>query len=120
MKDLTRILRDGDPAADPADAQGLSPAQAAAMRRHILNASARPDLVRTPWSQPLALGALVALTIVAGVLVGLRLSPVAPQPAGVDAPVPAEGRRQFQFSTPGGTRIIWVFDPEFQVKETVP
>ena len=22
-------------------------------------------------------------------------------------------RRQLQFATPGGTRIIWVFDPEF-------
>ena len=120
MKDLTRILRDGDPAGDPMDAQGLSPAQAAAMRRHILNAPAQPELVRTPWSQPLAVGAMVALTIVAGVLVGLRFSPAEPGSNVLDAPAPADGRRQFQFSTPGGTRIIWVFDPEFQVKETVP
>ena len=63
---------------------------------------------------------MVALTIFAGVLAGLRLSPVPPQSVVADAPEPADGRRQFQFSTPGGTRIIWVFDPEFQVKETVP
>ena len=24
-----------------------------------------------------------------------------------------DGRRQLQFATPGGTRVIWVFDPEF-------
>ena len=28
-------------------------------------------------------------------------------------PSPAGGRRQLQFATPGGTRVIWVFDPEF-------
>jgi hypothetical protein len=90
------------------------------MRRRILNATVRADVVRTPWQQPLALAAMVALTIAAGVFAGLRFS-AAEAPA--DAPAaasPAEGRRQFQFSTPGGTRIIWVFDPEFQVKETVP
>jgi hypothetical protein len=119
MKDLKTILRDGDPAAEAADAQ-LSAAHGAAMRRQILNAVGRPDVVRTPWQQPLAVAAMVALTIAAGVIAGRRMAPVE---AGSNAPAaatPADGRRQFQFSTPGGTRIIWVFDPEFQVKETVP
>ena len=30
------------------------------------------------------------------------------------------GRQQLQFATPGGTRIIWVFDAEFEVKGTLP
>ena len=33
---------------------------------------------------------------------------------------PAPERQQLQFSTPGGTRIIWVFDPGFEVKGTLP
>jgi hypothetical protein len=118
MKDLHLILRDGDPAGGPE--QGLAPAQAAAMRRQILNATVRPDVVRTPWQQPFAVAAMVALTIVAGVLAGMRFSPGAAPQSAPAAAEPADGRRQFQFSTPGGTRIIWVFDPEFQVKETVP
>ncbi len=115
MKDLGRILREGDPARPD---QELSPAHAAAMRRQMLSA-VRVDVVRTPWQQPLAIAAMVALTIAAGVLVGLRFSAVEARPdvPAASAPVPP---RQLQFSTPGGTRIIWVFDPEFQVKETVP
>lgn len=119
MKDLHLVLRDGDPARGP-DEQGLSPEQAAAMRRRIVNAAARPDVVRTPWRQPLAVVAMVALTMAAGVLAGMRFAAVEAQPSALPAAEPADGRRQFQFSTPGGTRIIWVFDPEFQVKETVP
>jgi hypothetical protein len=116
MKDLQTILREGDPAGGPAE-QGLSPAQAAAMRRQMLNATFRADVVRTPWQQPLAIAAMVALTIAAGVLAGLRFSAVEAKPDVVSAP---EQPRQLQFSTPGGTRVIWVFDPEFHVKETVP
>jgi hypothetical protein len=33
---------------------------------------------------------------------------------------PAPARQQLHFSTPGGTRIIWVFDPGFEVKGTLP
>jgi len=29
-------------------------------------------------------------------------------------------RTQLQFTTPGGTRIIWVFDTQFDVKGTLP
>lgn len=119
MKDLKTLLRDGDPAGQPADAQ-LPPAQAAAMRRQILNAAGRPDVVRTPWQQPLAVAAMVALTIAAGVIAGRKMVPVDADSNAPTASTPTDGRRQFQFSTPGGTRIIWVFDPEFQVKETVP
>ena len=116
MKDLKTVLREGDPAA--AD-EGLSPEQVHALRRAMLNASRQPDVVRTPWQRPLAVAAMVALTIGAGVFTGQRL---ATSDAALDAPAatPAEGRRQLQFSTPGGTRIIWVFDPDFTMKETVP
>lgn len=118
MNDLQRVLRDGDPAGDPAE--GLTPQQAAAMRRHILTAPVGADEARTPWYRPLALAAMVALTIAASVLAALRVAPPPAEPMAPEDYVPAEGPRQFQFSTPGGTRIIWVFDPEFELKETVP
>lgn len=117
MKELRTMLREGDPAA--AD-RGLTPDQVAAMRRAIKNAASRPDVVRTPWQQPLAVAAMVVLTVAAGVFAGQRLAERQPSSAGYPRTAPVEGRRQLQFSTPGGTRIIWVFDPEFSVKETVP
>ena len=118
MKYLKTVLREGDPAATD---EGLSLEQVHALRRAMLNAARRPDVVRTPWQRPLAVAAMIALTVGAGIFTGQRL---AQTPAGrLDSPAaaaPEEGRRQLQFSTPGGTRIIWVFDPEFSVKETVP
>ncbi len=30
-----------------------------------------------------------------------------------DAAVPSVTSRQFQFSTPGGTRIVWVLNPDY-------
>jgi hypothetical protein len=29
--------------------------------------------------------------------------------------MPEPARRQLQFATPGGTRIIWVFNPDFSL-----
>jgi hypothetical protein len=117
MNKLADILRAGDPAAD----SELSPMQVDAMRRRVLDAAGRPDVVRTPWHQPLALATVIALAVAAGIEAGrhLTLAGDIPEPESVRT-VPTEHRRQLQFSTPGGTRIIWVFDPEFTLKETVP
>lgn len=120
MIDLKALLRAGDPVQAPGEAEELSTVQAAAMRRQILNATRRPDVARTPWQQPLGIAAMLALTIAAGVVAGQRLTAPGGAPVESAAVVPAEGRRQFQFVTPGGTRIIWVFDPEFNMKETLP
>jgi hypothetical protein len=41
----------------------------------------------------------------------------------VEQPIPAvtsPAVRQLQFATPGGTRIIWQFNPEFTLRETLP
>ena len=117
MKDLKTVLREGDPAA--AD-EGLSLEQVQAMRRAMLNAARQPDVVRTPWQRPLGVAAMVALTVGAGVFTGQRLAQAPRTSLDAPAAAPVDGRRQLQFSTPGGTRIIWVFDPDFSVKETVP
>ena len=121
MKNLADILRAGDPAAD----SELSPMQVDAMRRSVLDAARRPEVVRTPWHHPLAMATMVALMIAAGIVTGRRLAvndvgvEVGPRPDAV-LTAPTEPRRQLQFATPGGTRIIWVFDPEFTIKETLP
>jgi hypothetical protein len=120
MKDFRTVLRAGDPLAAPEEREGLPPARVAAMRRLIVTAAQRPGALRTPWQQPLGIAAMLALAIAAGVVGGQRLAPPAAAGPELSVGAPANERRQFQFSTPGGTRIIWVFDPEFQVKETVP
>ena len=125
MKDVGQWLRDADPLGpvsddnDDSDDAGLSPAEAHAIRRAMLSALD----TRTPaplwWPHPLAIAATVALTLAAGVVVGRRLPP--PRDAR-EAPAmahagggPIDGElRQLQFATPGGTRVIWVFNPDFQ------
>lgn len=117
MKDLTAILREADPAAhDP----GLSPVQTAAMRRAVL-AAVPPVAWRSPWRRPLAVAAMVVLTLAGGILAGRYMPPPETHPQ-TTAPslAPETERRQLQFATPGGTRIIWVFDPEFELKEMTP
>ena len=120
MTDLKALLRTGDPLQASGEAEGLSSIQAAAMRRQIVNVLRHPEVARTPWQQPLAVAAMLALTIAAGVVAGQRLTAPGRAAVGAVAVTPAQAPRQFQFVTPGGTRIIWVFDPEFQLKETLP
>ena len=70
------------------------------------------------WPRALPVAAVVVLMIAAGAAAGRRLN--GPDPASVrqEAARPADDlqeRRQVQFSTPGGTRIIWTIDPNFQI-----
>ena len=117
-RDLRSLLRAGDPAAHD---ETPSPGQLANMRRQVLHAARTPDVARTPWHQPLAVAAAVALTVAAGIFAGQHFPRQEAATPSSGAPSPAsDARRQLQFSTPGGTRIIWVFDPDFPLKETVP
>lgn len=118
MSDLQRVLREGDPAAGASEE--FTPEQAAAMRRRVLDAAFREASANAGWHKVLAFAAAVALTFLAGMAAGYGLEPPPPEPMPPAEYVPAEGPRQLQFSTPGGTRIIWVFDPAFEMKETLP
>jgi hypothetical protein len=113
MKDIGRLLRDGDPVALEPE---MSAADVQAVRRAVLAALATTDRATSRWPGPLLAGAAVAAAMVAGVAVGLR-TPASQMPAaGAESThaSDAEGaHRQLQFALPGGTRIIWVFDPEF-------
>ena len=116
MKDWVSALREGDPAA----AGELGRDEAAAMRRVVV-AAAREDCRRVAWwPQACALAAVVALMVVASAVGARQIADERRAPASAGAPFDSSERRQLQFSTPGGTRIIWVFNSEFRLKETMP
>jgi len=109
-----RLLDEGDPArrVEPA-----TPDERRAMRATVLSAAAEPRTApRRPLLLPLA-AALAALAVGA-LLVRDRIAPpespqsstvaaVPSAPAGSEAPE----SRQILFSTPGGTRIVWILAP---------
>ena len=113
MKDIGRLLRDGDAVAPEPE---MSAAEVQAVRRTVLAALATTDRATSRWPGPLLAGAAVTAALAAGVFVGLRtpalrVSPI--ETALSHASDAAGAHRQLQFASPGGTRIIWVFDPEF-------
>jgi hypothetical protein len=118
MKDLRAVLEAADPLRD---APSISSADARDIRRRVLGAAETPVLMIFPRALPVA--ALVVVMIVAGLAAGRRFATAAPPRAAEDATMrrPVDGdRRQVQFATPGGTRIIWTIDPNFHMRGTLP
>ena len=114
MSNWQRILREHDPI------EPLTADETAAIRSRVVadavraNQSSAPTVRLAPvW----ALGGALTAAAIAGILVA-RTHPHAP----VSAPsVSAPGdMRQLQFATPGGTRVIWQFNPDFSLRETHP
>ena len=71
-----------------------------------------------------AIGALVA---VVGAIAGHRrivdsvpAAPATEPLAAIGGSSIADERRQLQFSTSGGTRIIWIFDDNLRLQESMP
>jgi hypothetical protein len=118
MTDLRERLRDADPLAHEG---AMSAEHADAIRRVVVAAGRRTRHEATFWPRPLWVAATVALTLSAGIIAGRRLSVpesnVHPGPTDTRSTIassPTAGeRRQVQFATPGGTRIIWVLNAEF-------
>ena len=122
MNDIGARLREADPLIhDPADG-AMTAEEIDAMRRAIL-AAARSEKAPSWFPPLLALAATAAALVIA--VVGARMggtpretssaaagAPRSAQPPELSAAA-ADGKRQLQFATPGGTRVIWVFDPEF-------
>jgi hypothetical protein len=112
MTELGKRLREGDPLAE---APSLPTRDVQLIRQRVIAEVSRPP---APWwPRPTVVAATVAAMLAAGVAVGRSLpreSLVSPRtverPEGVE---PA--RRQVQFATPGGTRIIWIIDPDFDL-----
>jgi|CXWL01.1.fsa_nt_gi hypothetical protein len=102
--ELRALLRAGDPAYQ---APPLEPAERAAIRIALEGATPRRRVAHPPFRWAAA-GALIVLGAVAATL--LR----APGGDGTAPETPianaAVTTRQLDFKTPGGTRLIWVFD----------
>ena len=116
--------------ADRALTSELSAEETQRLRRTVVAEAASAVRSRHRWSLPFLLtaGSLTAASA-ALVLSAVTALPGATAPPAGDLAVAGEiaprrrrcgGRQQLQFATPGGTRIIWVFDAEFEVKGTLP
>ena len=127
MTDVGRLLRDGDPLRtdSPEGIEGLSPAEAQVLRREMLDVLSQPVPLVPAWQRPIAVGALAGVMIAVSALAGHRSTP---NPVHVvpDSAVSEFGSsgdvdcRQLQFSTAGGTRIIWIFDEKLRLQESMP
>ena len=128
MTDLTNLLRDADPLKDDSENKELSPAEAQVIRRAMLEAAQARPSAGAAWQRPLAWAAVAIVLISVGGIAGHRINERASiEPRPVDTGWLAErsgssgdmSPRQVQFSTPGGTRIIWILDPNSSVQESM-
>ena len=111
MKNWQQVLRENDPGIERLDAEA-----AARMRDVVVRAARAGAPSASAWPARLALAAFACLVVMLS-----TLAMQTPVDTPVDAPVVAGSeRRQIQFATPGGTRIIWEINPEFRLGETVP
>jgi hypothetical protein len=117
MKELRDWLKDGDPVANEPP---LSEADVQRMRRAIADAGESPassfsDWARGSWATATV---VVALTIAVGMTRWFTPLPnVRNGDAGATStsePSQPAARRQVQMIAPGGTRVIWIFNPDFQ------
>ena len=112
MTDVGKWLRAADPLAHEPERSHI---EVAAIRRAVVAAADQRHAAATPWPSALLVATTIAATLVAGVTIGRRFPPREPEAARFGGSVPEKGgRQQLQFATRGGTRVIWVFDPEFQ------
>jgi hypothetical protein len=114
MSTWQQILRDHDPI------EPLSADETAAIRRRVVAETVRGNKASTPARRlaPVwALGGALTVATIAGILVARTHPQMPPAPAPVSTP---GDMSQLQFATPGGTRIIWQFNPDFSFRETHP
>jgi hypothetical protein len=109
----------------------VEPETSQRMRRAVLAAVPAKGHGRRPWPRAFAATAAALTLVCVGLLTSLqgerpaddaavRVEPADPALVAPTDETPATARQQLHFSTPGGTRIIWVFDPGFEVKGTLP
>ena len=125
MIDPSSLLRAGDPLRDESGRDGLSADDARAIRQTMIAAIPDGVEVRPVWRRPLTIAAAAALIASVSGAVGHRFlaRPDVEEPmatAAVPVSSPAGERRQLQFATPGGTRIIWTFDDSLRLQEPIP
>jgi hypothetical protein len=127
MSDWRNRLRDADRALE----REVEPDVSQRIRRTVLAAVPAGPAAMQAWSRTFAATAAALTLVCVALLTALQGGRVAddataraetadPALAAATDEVPATARQQLHFSTPGGTRIIWVFDPGFEVKGTLP
>jgi hypothetical protein len=120
LRDAGRALRDD-----------VEPETSQRMRRAVLAAVVTEERSGRTWSRAFAATAAALTLMSVGLLTSLqggrltdesvvRVEPIDPALVTATDEAPVTARQQLHFSTPGGTRIIWVFDPGFEVKGTLP
>ena len=118
MTDVGQQLRGADPLIHE---PGLSPADVRGIRQTVV-AAARESGCRGRTWQPALMAAVAMLSLAAVVGVNrwrssdffastIREGDVV---LGTEPGRSPAARRQLQFATPGGTRVIWVFDSKFE------
>ena len=113
MSDWRELLREADVDESlPAD-------QAQQIRQTAIAAAAAAVVPASVWPMRLAV-ASVALVMLLGGAGDDRRGPGQSSETTGQAMTPVDERRQLQFSTPGGTRIIWELNPNFSLTETLP
>lgn len=108
MTDLRNHFREGDPLRHE---PGLSADDVEMIRRAMLTELRASSDHRHTVPIALVLAVTIACALAAAVFFGVRYRPVSKdikQPQAVE-------QRQLQFETPGGTRIIWVLNPGFEL-----
>jgi len=110
-------LRHGDPASDGRE-PGAS--EIASVRRRVLEAANEGRSQAWTPSPAWAAAAAVLLALMIGWSLGpsSKAPTVGPRPAASFEAHPAVAtprQRQIQFDTPGGTRVVWVLNPDFEV-----
>jgi hypothetical protein len=104
---LNEQLRTTDPVRRES---GLSLAEIQVMRRAIVAAAADTHHSgRSPSVTTLSVAA--ALTLAVGIFIITLVRPTTELPI----PPQAEQQRQLQFETPGGTRVVWVLNPQLDL-----
>ena len=117
MNELRDWLKDGDPVASeppPSDADVRRMRQAIVAAR-ASHQSSFADWARSAWA---AATVVVALTIAVSMSGWLKPADqprsVITDAAPIVAPPERGERRQVQMIAPGGTRVIWIFNADFQ------
>lgn len=116
MTDVGKWLKDADPSGHEPE---LSAAEAEALRRVTLAEMRVPAVRGATWPR-LALAGAVALAAMGSVSMAQwwraadKTAPARQQDGLPAALRSGDARQQLQFATPGGTRVIWVFDSAFQ------
>lgn len=112
--DLRTRLRDADPVAHE---PGLLSDSIADLRRAVIAAAHTVPARQAFWGRQLVMAACLAVLVLTGVIAARRVPPAPRASSDLQTASVSGQRTQVQFSTPGGTRIIWTLDPGFQLKE---